>query len=239
MKRDLLPIRETVLLCASANWKTAKPVPKLRKHFGNQSCGKHRNRTYLPMRAALAGGKPALTIRIAPSHRPISKHAYHYRTIERLTMFCPNCAINLKGHYTLLYSTSSFLYSVEATRVCSGLPIRLPSACGRFSGFVTNPRFIWLVPLVAEVRLEHTTIGYEPIKFLITLLRNKNGCVVLGVVHTIVTDQSCRLLLNDFTFSALSHHSVVCPIAPRTLTGTYLCTHNMCIPQSAGRGNEN
>ena len=40
------PIRGTVLLCTSANWKTAKPVPKPRKHFGSQSWGKHRNRTY-------------------------------------------------------------------------------------------------------------------------------------------------------------------------------------------------
>lgn len=156
----------TVLLCASANWKTAKPVPKLRKHFGN------------------------LIVRDF-------QHDFRVSTNSDISM----------------------------------------SSC--FSGFVVNPRFTWQVHLVAEVWLEHTTIGYEPIKLPITLLRNKKGCVVLGVVHTIVTDQSCRLLLNDFTFSALSHHSVVCPIAPRTLTVTYLCTRNKCIPQSAGRGGKN
>ena len=36
-------IQLTVLLGTSANWKAVKPVPKPRKHFGIQSCGKHRN----------------------------------------------------------------------------------------------------------------------------------------------------------------------------------------------------
>lgn len=97
----------------------------------------------------------------------------------------------------------------------SNIPIPL---C--FSGYLVNPRSIWQVPLVASLRFERR-IPRIKISCLTFWLRGYNGCVVLGVVHTIVTDQSCRLLLNDFTFSALSHHSVVCPIAPRTLTVTH------------------